>query len=415
MIHFNTKINSFLLKALIVLSFFPYLSIIDLPSDTQPYALLLSVFIVLFLSDFKIPKPLNYYVLFIILFLPLLGIYSGMDLLFVRSSIGYLSLFIISWASYILFRYNSINKKFFRNIVIIWFIFGIIQMFLFPQFGSQLISGFRTTEERGVVSLAPEPSYYGIICIFFLLLNVIWFKSKTIYLLSSIQIIFFSQSFMIIVYLFLFYYFLLLSNVNLKSKLILIFAPIIGYYFLAILFSELVIESSSRTLKLFSYFFDNPFLVFKIDASANDRLAHIYYSIKGAFDNFLFPKGFSHWEEYINSQVKTSNFFWWNSSGRIMSTYGSALFEFGFLGISIPYIINYLIFKSKKRLENTTFFLFLFLNVFLLGAIPLAFPPLGILVGYLLYLKSQLHNEKYFNKSITPIYSSSSDMFQKIN
>lgn len=388
-----------LLKGLLLFSFFPYLSIIDLPSDTQPYALILSLFILFFINNtFRIPRPLNYYIYFVLFMLVIVGLYSGIDTVFIRSFVGYLSFFAISWASYILFKNNMISKSFFRNIVLIWFLFGLIQKFVYPQFGSQLISGFRTTAERGVVSLAPEPSYYGIMCIFLLIFNVIWFRMKSVYVLCAMQIILFSQSFMMIAYLFIFFYVLLFSRVGEFKKFLLVFVPIVSYFMLNVLFSSLSIDTTSRTITLLSYFAESPFIIFKIDASANDRLAHIFFSFKGALSNYLLPNGFSAWEHYITKETEASSFFWWVSSGRIMSTYGAAIFEMGFLGLAIPGIVNYAILRLRRISKKDSTFLLLFVNIFLLGAIPLAYPPLGIFVGFLLSLKYQCVTNIHHNQ-----------------
>lgn len=386
MITATTKTYLILLKVLFIAAFFPYVKIIDFPTDTQPYAFLFSLVVIALFSDFKAPKYFQHYIYFILLFAPIIGLYSGLNLIFIRSFVGYLSFFTISWASFILFKKVEISRDLFTKIVIIWFIVGFIQMFILPQFGSALISGFRTTEERGVVSLAPESSYYGIICLTFLLFNVVIYRSRLVYFLCLIQIVIFSQSFMVMAYLMLFLYFLMLSRSNLKRKIILLTLPFISFYLLSIVFPIIESESNSRALKLLSFVIESPFQLFKLDASANDRLAHIFYSIKGAVDNYLLPNGFSKWPEYITGQVQESNFFWWFSSGRIMSTYGSAIFELGILGVALPITINYVIFKKRKILENKSVFLFLFLNVFLLGAIPLAYPPLGIMIGYLMSL-----------------------------
>ncbi len=386
MIVADKKIYLIFLKVLFITAFFPYIRIIEFPTDTQPYAFVFSLLVIALFSDFKAPKYFQLYIYFILLFAPIVGIHSGLDLIFIRSFVGYLSFFTISWAAFILFKKVEISKNLFTIIVLIWFFVGFIQLFLWPQFGSALVSGFRTTEERGVVSLAPEPSYYGIVCLSLLIFNVLIYRSNLVYLLCFVQIVIFAQSFMIMAYLVLFIYFLVVAKSSVTKRLLLLTLPFVAFYLLSVLFPVIESESESRALKLLSFVVESPFQVFKLDASANDRLSHIYFSFKGAFENFLLPNGFAKWSQYITQQVQASDFFWWFSSGRIMSTYGSALFEFGILGLSLPMTINYVIYKKRKNLKSNTIFLFLFLNLFLLGAIPLAYPPLGVLIGYLLSL-----------------------------
>ena len=388
MIFSNTKLHILFLKLLFIASFFPYIKIIDLPTDTQPYTFIISLIIIAIYSNFKVPYYFGLYIFIMILIAPLVGLYSGLNLLFIRSYVGYLSFLSISWASFILYKRVKITKRLFIKIVLIWFCFGFIQLFIRPEFGSFFVSGFRTTLERGVVSLAPEPSYYGIICITFLIFNVVIFKSSIVWILCLIQIFVFSQSFMVIAYLLLLVYFLMIANSDSYTKILIIILPFIAFFTVSAIFSQIEFNSHSRSLKLFSMVIENPLQVFKLDASANDRLAHIYYSLKGFFDNSFFPNGFNKWTEYITHEVKSSNFFWWISSGRIMSTYGAALFELGAIGVVVPYTLNKIILKKRNELKNSAIFLFLFINIFLLGAIPLAYPPLGLLMGYIMSIKN---------------------------
>ena len=128
---------------------------------------------------------------------------------------------------------------------------------------------------------------------------------------------------------------------------------------------------------------ENPSNFYLIDASGNDRVAHIFFSLKGALDNFLLPNGFNNWTQYVNSESARNQTFFYVSSGRIMSTYGAALYELGVFGLILPVSINIILFRLDIR---SRFAIIITINLLLFTAIPLAFPILSIFLGYIYYM-----------------------------
>ena len=51
-------------------------------------------------------------------------------------------------------------EKYIKICINIWLIVGLLQEIINPKFLTFLISAYRTSAARGVVSLAPEPTYY---------------------------------------------------------------------------------------------------------------------------------------------------------------------------------------------------------------------------------------------------------------
>lgn len=116
----------------------------------------------------------------------------------IRILSNYFSLFIISFATYlVLTDLRRIPYNLFVYIVYIWGIVGLIQLF-YPTFLSFLtLRGAYggPTYGRGVSSLAVEPTFYGMICVFLMMINYINFRNMPKYkftkLVCIIQLIFF--------------------------------------------------------------------------------------------------------------------------------------------------------------------------------------------------------------------------------
>ena len=132
---------------------------------------------------------------------------------------------------------------------------------------------------------------------------------------------------------------------------------------------------SSRLLRISSLIISDPLTFFYLDNSSSDRIANIFFSFKGFIDNFGFPHGFVNWSEYVNSNF--TNFSFPNiTTGRIMSTYGSMLFELGVFGL-----IYFLFIFNRIRKSYVTRFYVYGLNFMLIFAIPIATPMLSILLN----------------------------------
>ena len=84
---------------------------------------------------------------------------------------------------------------------------------------------------------------------------------------------------------------------------------------------------------------NNPQIIFYEDASLNNRLMHIYFSLAGFVNNWGMPNGFSSYREFVESNIVNHPFFWTSFGadvGRIMSGYGASLYEMGIFGLLVP-------------------------------------------------------------------------------
>jgi hypothetical protein len=144
---------------------------------------------------------------------------------------------------------------------------------------------------------------------------------------------------------------------------------------------------NTRIYNIASLFLEHPSLIFKLDESSNDRYFHIYFSIKGFFDNYLFPNGYSGWPAFLENIIQYYYEEAWglSISDRIMSGYGAAFFELGFMGLIIPIAITSSIYKCFKNDKKRMWLYSLYINTILFSAIQIALPIIGFMIGYLLY------------------------------
>jgi hypothetical protein len=130
---------------------------------------------------------------------------------------------------------------------------------------------------------------------------------------------------------------------------------------------------------------DSPERVLLLDQSVSSRFSSIFYSLKGTVDNAFVPHGFEAWQGYSDSQNMIYKGILNNYQvARIMSGYGAALFEMGWVALTIPIVITVGIMKSVWR-DNPSraISLLLVVHLLLLSPVPLSFPLVGLLIGEL--------------------------------
>lgn len=313
---------------------------------------------------------------------------NGFTFYNLRSLAGYLSVFVIPAATYSFLKQGDseeLMRKFINFAVYSWLIVGIAQLLIGQDFLSFLLSNMRTGGDsgRGVNSLAAEPTYYGIYCIFLMMLNYLYGNDLKLHLLLLFQILVLSISSMTILFIVLLIAIWLIANVSLRNTLTII----IGLVCLGIIFDY--VAPGSRFIVLYHQLIENPEAILATDQSINARLGHALFSVLGSLDNYLFPNGFNTFHIYlegINASVS-----WYDWTGgiedgmKIMSGYGSALFELGIFSITIPVVVTMLIFKRFKEDKKTSFVFAIFLNLIMFSSIQLTFPLFGMVIGILAY------------------------------
>jgi len=386
--------NQFLGYLFIFFVFFPYITIIHIGTDIQPYALLLAMLI--FVKYRLTFSP-------IMVLLMLLGVYSvilffmsPMGMSEIRSMVNYLSIFLISYVSYKLLRKKRVNLEWvISNVTITWFIVGLVQTLVDREFLNFLLPRALTTDHRGVVGLTPEPTFYGIYFIFILLIitHIKHKYKKTLIFLCVMQIIVFSMSATAVLLLLIMFVLMIITSgkfFSIKRLFWLILAILIFILYLSLV-------PQSRMSLLLDRLFDNPYKLVLRDESVNDRFFHMFFSVKGFFENIFLPHGYGAWKEYLIRNIAIYREYillkFFSIGDRIMSGYGSALFEVGIFALIIPFSIISLLFNIYKSQPGKFIFYSVFINLIMFSAIQLAFPVFAFYIGFLNYLHTEENRE----------------------
>jgi len=324
----------------VFLSLIPWFSFGLLGGDSMPWPFM--GYLLFFLS-FKVPTiivPKNFIVFFVVLVCGLfIALFMSNNIIHentFRSLYNYLGVvvFYLGFFNYLI-KYGF-PMHIFIAVNIIWLLFAVLEVY-FPNIAS-IFSSSRTGDGRGVTSLAPEPTFFGMYLFFSSWLMLVASNYKPgkylMYLIffNLIFIVLVAKSSMMIIYLmFSAIIFLAYTFIKLKWKKKLIKNTIILGAFLFI--GGSIINNSlggSRYLSLLKKLLNEVSLsdLFFLDGSLNQRLEHLVYSMHGAVNNFFIPAGFDAFVHIKDKLDSTYNYYFWSSglygepSNKIMSWSG---------------------------------------------------------------------------------------------
>ena len=361
--------------------------------DSQIWPLILGlVFIAL---HFREKLNVNYIYFFIIpifalyvwLFYSELNYAGPSGFVAIRSVLSYASFSVCLVGFLMYMKKKSFPWKVFYTINFIYLSVAMIQLFI-PEIVSSIVNTRDitftnvATVARGVTSLAPEPTFFGIFLYFlsFIYLAQCDFKPDKfltfVLLLNLFAIIFLSRSSMTILYLIVSLPILFVRLKPSHSILILL----VGAVFI---FLTVLIFSETRMIRLFELLFElGPTSLLLIDESINDRVAHVVFPFHGSILNDFMPGGFHSWSDmHTELTLLWDGIFWYGTAGPIMSFFGLYVYELGIIGaIFLLFIFLSIQDGSYSRLVESIV-LFIILN----SSIPPSFPLLPILIG--IYLK----------------------------
>lgn len=374
----------------VFLSLIPWFSFGLLSGDSMPWPFIAySLFLLSIKTPIKVPKNFVIFAIILIAGICIAAFVSSniLDENTIRSLYNYLgvALFYIGFYNY-LNRYGF-PKNIFIYVNILWLLFALLEFYL-PEVAS-LFSTARNGYGRGITSLAPEATFFGIYLFFssWIIIAAENYKpSKAIIFLISLNlffIIFIAQSSMTILY-------ILISSVvffiHAYMRLIWrkkVFKTTLAFSFLV--FGAIIYlnesEEGSRFIGLYNQLKDEESLklIFSLDGSLNSRLEHMVYSFHASFNNFLMPSGYDTFINVGNSLDAVYNYYFYYAqpSNKILSWTGDWLYQLGFFGLLF---ISYLFYESsdgsrQRRAELVLLF------ILLCSAIPLAFPMISMLLA----------------------------------
>ena len=393
-----------LIYLLIVFSMFPYIEILPLGTDSQPNALLISLILFPFCCKWKMNRDLVW--LFLLMTIGVLVIFiSPGNFNSIRSFMNYFTLFFVSYVTfYALQRIGGIPYKLFKWIIYIWFFIGTVQLLVYPDFMSFLTprgdSALTMKSGRGIVCLAPEPTFYGLTCLIFGIIAYLNFKDKPdikrIYTLIAVQLFLYSRSSLVI--------FLLIATGGLYVLLV-IFSK--KTYFLKVLAGSVVLGitgatlinqysdsiSSNRFGLLLLILLENPESFLILDASVNERFIHVFFPLYGFVADFGLPHGYGMFPDFMEKCMNDQGFQHLISDyvleretpTRIMSGLGSLFYELGFFGFLLIAVLTDVVIQVVNSNKQRIIITFILLAI-LLNAIPFSNAMIPFLIGNMIYL-----------------------------
>ncbi len=386
----------------ILTGLFPFVTIVSFGTDIQPWNVVFLVImsVVILNNSVKINRRLAPLFIPVVLALALMLISTDDINSYVRSLLGYVIIALSPIVYYYIIDRNF-NQflKIIRLSTYVWLGVALIQYFVDPSMFWFLLNRISGGDTRGVVSLSPEPTFYGIIGVFYILifLAIDYRKNQRYIFLWIFQIFFLAQSGMAILFVIIFMFYLFLFKTNIKLIFSCLFLAI--FVVTALFFIDINEYAHIRAVSLFVSFLENGIDIATLDASVNDRWSAIYFSLMGFLDNYLFPNGMTSYAGFLSEQIQHNDSFWRVSiENRIMSYYGSILFELGIVGLIVPFVYSNIVFRAYSCKKKDMILYFVFINTILFSAIQLSFPLVGMYIATLLYkikIKNENENSSY--------------------
>lgn len=377
------------LRALfVVTAFFPWVSFNTNSLDMQPWPLFFALAILAIDRKMILSRTLLYSAGFVTIgFLGSLVRSHSVNFLAVRAFYEFFSFYIFFAATNSIIRRRYDIRPFVKVLNFIWLIGAMVEI-RFPTILS-IFGKVRTSSGRGVTSFAPEPSFFVAFLIFssvlMLILDDYSFKrSRLFHLFNIIAILLLAKSAIGMAY---------LSVIILcyLGYLLIRFRPVKHGVYIVISFVLLIsvvpalldlIVPNTRALNLLVILENiGPLELIKLDASINERVAHVVLPIHAAIQNYLLPMGFDTFSE-IRLQIQTFyNGLFWQATGtdKIMSWFGEWIYTLGAFGaISLS-----LLYLNLSKMPKEGKWTLAAVSVILLSAIPVSFPLVGVVFAYM--------------------------------
>lgn len=367
--------------------------------DSQPWPIIFSLFFLLISSTHFGRDKFIFILLWLVLFGILLGLFfrdPDIDFLLLRGIANYVGFTILFLAFISFLRKYGFPLTTLVTMNMAWLLAGILEV-ISPGILNAVVLE-RTTLDRGLTSLAPEPTFFAVYLFFnsWLILIGTFYqptkKIKMLILINILAILGLAMSAMVTLFLVISVVFaatFMFIRSSIK-KSVFIYGGV-AIVLLVLIFSLTInFFEGSRLVKLIYKAIHTPWIeIFKYDASINSRLAHAVLPVHGFFYNYGIPGGFNSFDTVSQELVKSYNgYFWYGIGGnKIMSWVGSFLYELGFFGlISLGFLATRLLDGTRKRkFEISLLFILLF------SATPLAFPLAPLIIATLYFTRINSH------------------------
>jgi hypothetical protein len=367
------KAHTIFVGALPFFAYFPYIRTSPLASDTQPHFIMALVVGFLIISALKGRAYISYPALGFSIYFGTVGVLLSAPL---SDVVSIVVLFFSMWLFLDLAKRNSeVVVIILKIVVVAYFIVGCAQWLGVNTF-DVLVSNIRTSENRGVPSLASEPSFFGLLALATIIsLEVYSIKSERTFQALGLICVLMSASLtailptigVILVYGMAKLNFRSLMYVGILAGLVLI---AVGNY-------------TGRAVNLIDLAINNPDLLLQ-DPSLINRISRSFGALAVAYEDNFIPHNFSGLGQSLSaSSLAELNVF----TGEVerLSNIGS-IFVYGFGFLSIPLLLY--VFYIRQRIDMPAY-LFVSIIVFITANISIATPYVGLilLAPRILYLR----------------------------
>lgn len=270
---------------------------------------------------------------------------------------------------------------------LLWLLYAVLQYCNLDVYIPLVFS--RTSESRGLTSLAPEPTFYAIFStleLFILLFERRIAKKENkstrtidlLFLLNVIEIFFVAKSAMgIALIAVVSAWYLVMKRPILFFAMVLVSA-ILPFSHLESFLSRA--ELDTRAMQVLSGLVSDPSLLLVNDQSINQRIASVYISISASINDLFMPHGVLRFSK--ESQVYYHDLDWFTDrfdNNKILSYYGSIIFETGFL--SLLYFTYLWVTIRKVNSFRDSIAVCGGVTIVLLTAVPLGLPLVGMTIA----------------------------------
>jgi len=372
----------------LVAAFFPWVSFNTNSLDMQPWPLIFALCLIVMDGKMILSRTLIYAtILLIIGFFMAIFASNSVNFLALRAFYQFFSVFIFFAATNSIIRRRYEIRPLVKVFNVIWILAGLVEL-RFPMVLA-IFGKVRTSTGRGVTSFAPEPSFFVAYLIFssallFVLDGYSVKKSKWVHLFNVMAVILLAKSAIGMAYLMVlvlcYFGYLLLRRRPKKLGLYLLVSAVSMTVLVPVLLK--LTETNTRALDLIlKLATKGPLLLVKIDASINERAAHVILSIHAALQNFFIPLGFDTFSEIRLEVQRFYNGFFWQATGtdKIMSWFGEWIYTLGIFGVFglVLFYVNF------PKLPSEGKWTLLAVSIILFSAIPVSFPLVAILFAYM--------------------------------
>lgn len=372
MIKFNS--SKFVFVIILLCAMFPYIKTSPMGSDTQPH-FVVALLIGLLFWVIKKGNVIPFSAILFSCFFSTVAIFldaSWTDIVSIIAMFVFMGLLTT-------FGYKYIREIDFvlKLSVVVYFAVGLLQV-LDVHILDFMVSNVRTTDLRGVTSLASEPSFFGLISLaFIVMLEFASLKYTRLYQLLGLFCVAMSASLTAIIPTLVILIAYFGNKISVRS-----YVYLMGF---SVLFVWGISTFTGRAAMLVNAVISDPESILE-DASAVNRMTRSLGVFYIAADDYFIPHSFEGLAENFASSSLANSEILSGVVERLSNV--SSIFVYGFGFFSLP-LLAFLIMQRKKFIFPV--YLVLSILLFLTANISIATPyvPLILIAPYILYLKQE--------------------------